>query len=63
VLKKIPQHYGFGSQFIKSFKTLYSKISSNILINGHFSISIDIERGFKQGDVLSFDFSFCVWIP
>ena len=52
-VEKILKHYGFGPQFIKCFKTLYSRISAKILINGHLSISIDIERGFKQGDDLS----------
>ena len=32
---------------------MYSKISAKILINGHLSDSIDIERGYKQGDALS----------
>jgi hypothetical protein len=49
----ILKNYGFGPQFIKCFKTLYSKISAKILINGHLSDSIDIERGYKQGDALS----------
>ena len=52
-VEKILKHYGFGPQFIKCFKTLYSRISAKILINGHLSINIDIERGFKQGDALS----------
>ena len=49
----ILKNYGFGPQFIKCFKTLYSRITAKILINGHLSDSIDIERGYKQGDALS----------
>jgi hypothetical protein len=45
--------YGFGPNFLKTFKLLYSEITAKILINGFFSESIKIERGVKQGDALS----------
>jgi hypothetical protein len=45
--------YGFGNHFIQTFRLLYKDISSKILVNGHMSSSIKIERGVKQGDALS----------
>jgi hypothetical protein len=39
--------------FIRTFETLYNKISAKILVNGFFSEAIKIERGVKQGDALS----------
>jgi hypothetical protein len=51
--KTILRNYGFGPQPINCFKTLYSKISSQLLINGHLSDIIDIKRGYKQVDALS----------
>jgi hypothetical protein len=51
--ERILEKYGFGPQFINCFKTLYSKITAKILVNSHLSDSIDIERGYKQGDALS----------
>jgi hypothetical protein len=45
--------YGFGPKFKQTFKTLYNRITSRILINGYLSDSINIERGVKQGDALS----------
>jgi len=47
------EQYGFGPNFLKSFKTLYKDITARILINGWFSEAIRIERGVKQGDALS----------
>ena len=45
--------YGFGPVFVRTFETLYNKISARILINGFASEAIRIERGVKQGDALS----------
>jgi hypothetical protein len=45
--------YGFGAEFIKTFKTLYKDITARILINGYMSDPIEIKRGVKQGDALS----------
>jgi hypothetical protein len=52
-IETILKNYGFGPQFINCFKTLYSKISAKILINGHLSDNFDIKRGQKQGDTLN----------
>ncbi len=46
-------NYGFGPQFMNCFMAFYSNISAKILLNGHLSDSIDIKRGYKQGDTLS----------
>jgi hypothetical protein len=45
--------YGFGENFVKSFRTLYKNITAKIMINGFYSEAIQIERGVKQGDALS----------
>jgi exonuclease III len=49
VLKK----YGFGTNFIHTFKTLYNNNESTVLLNGYKSGKFKIERGVKQGDALS----------
>jgi hypothetical protein len=49
----ILENYGFGENFRRSFKTLYSSLSAKILVNGYFSEKICIARGVKQGDALS----------
>ena len=45
--------YGFGQLFITSFKTLYTDLTSTILVNGFKTDKISINRGVKQGDALS----------
>jgi len=45
--------YGFGAKYVNSFKTLYKDLTARILIIGHMSEAIKIERGVKQGDALS----------
>ena len=45
--------YGFGPMLIMYFKVLYNNVSAKIMINGHLSEGVDIERGFKQGDAFS----------
>jgi hypothetical protein len=50
--------YGFAPQFITFLKTLYSKISDKILLEGHLSDSINIKRGYKQSVALSCAFFF-----
>ena len=45
--------YGLGPKLVMFFKTLYKNASAKILINGHLSARIGIQRGFKQGDALS----------
>jgi hypothetical protein len=47
------EKYGFGPNFRKAFKILYTDITARIMVNGYFSESIRIERGVKQGDALS----------
>jgi len=52
-IDEVLEKYGFGKSFRLYFKTIYKDISARIIINGHFSESIKIERGVKQGDALS----------
>jgi hypothetical protein len=52
-IKKTLEEYGFGTNFINTFNTLYSNITARILINGFTTDPIKIERGVKQGDALS----------
>ena len=52
-IEKTLEKYGYGPNFIKYFKTLYSGITARVLINGHLSKIIQILRGVKQGDALS----------
>ncbi len=52
-IKETLRAYGFGPMFIRTFETLYNKISAKILVNGFFTESIKIERGVKQSDALS----------
>jgi hypothetical protein len=47
------KQYGFGINFRNFFKVLYNENTSRIMVNGHFSEKINIERGVKQGDALS----------
>ena len=43
----------FGNNFIKWISIMYNSISSQILINGHFSKDVNISRGVRQGCPLS----------
>ena len=52
-IEKTLTRYGYGPNFIKFFRTLYSGLTARILINGHLSNVIKILRGVKQGDALS----------
>ena len=52
-IEKTLKAYGFGPEFIRTFNTLYNKVSSRIIVNGYLSDKINIERGVKQGDALS----------
>jgi hypothetical protein len=51
--KTILLNFGFNPQFINYCTTFNIKISAKILINGHLSGSIDIERGYKEDDDLN----------
>ena len=44
------RRYGFGPKHIKMFELVYKDISARVLINGHLGESLNIKRGFKQGD-------------
>jgi hypothetical protein len=50
---RVLKEYGVGDRFIKFFKVLYKDLTVRVLVNGHFSEKINIERGVKQGDALS----------
>jgi hypothetical protein len=50
---RVLKEYGVGDRFIKYFKVLYKDLTVRVLVNGHFSEKINIERGVKQGDALS----------
>jgi hypothetical protein len=52
-IRKTLEAYGFGSNFVNYFNTLYKGLTARILVNGFFSDAIKIERGVKQGDALS----------
>ena len=52
-ISKTLDFFGFGSSFVKWFKTLYSDISSSVLNNGDFTDFFRISRGVRQGDPLS----------
>ena len=52
-IKKVLEVYGIGEKFIRFFTVLYKDLTVRVLVNGHFSEKIDIERGVKQGDALS----------
>ena len=52
-IEKTLRIYGFGETYIKMFKVLYKDIRARIMVNGHLSDPIEINRGVKQGDALS----------
>ena len=45
--------FGFGSDFIKWIKLLYSDVSASVIVNGHISQSFPYTRGVRQGCCLS----------
>jgi hypothetical protein len=47
------KRYGFGHQFIHTFKVLYTDLKARVLVNGWQTELIDIMNGVKQGDALS----------
>ena len=54
VLKKM----NFPNSFLKTVESLYTNATSKILINGHLTKPIKMEKGIRQGDPLSFIFDF-----
>ena len=53
VLFKCLEVYGFGSNFIRWIKILYTKICSSVLVNQFISETVSILRGVRQGCALS----------
>jgi len=52
-IDKVLEKYGFGDEFRKYFRVLYSNLKSRIMVNGHLTEDFNIGRGVKQGDALS----------
>jgi hypothetical protein len=52
-IEEVLLNYGFGPKLRNTFQVLYKDITARVLVNGHFSSKIRIERGVKQGDALS----------
>lgn len=52
-MMKVLKKFGFGGNFIASFKTLYSNLKASLMINGNIGERFDILKGVKQGDALS----------
>ena len=46
--------FGIGENFIHCVKQIYETARTQILINGFFSNPINLKRGVRQGDPLSF---------
>ena len=51
-IERCLQSFGCG-RFIPIFRTLYSKLTTDIIINGQIVKGFNIARGVKQGDALS----------
>ncbi len=52
-LKKVMERFNFGTKFINWIMMLYKNAVSSIMTNGHFSETININRGLRQGSPLS----------
>ena len=52
-LFKTLERYGFGENFIKWIKIIYSGVTSRVKVNGFLTETIDIRRGVRQGCPLS----------
>ena len=52
-LFKCLEKYGFGTQFIKWIKLLYTDIYSSVITNNHVTNPFKIQRGVRQGCSLS----------
>ncbi len=50
---KMLNKYGFGKNFIKWIKILYTDITSKVKVNGYHTNDFNIERGVRQGCPLS----------
>ena len=52
-LFRLLTHFGFGPDFIRWIKTLYTGANMTIIINGFLTKQIELKRGVRQGDPLS----------
>ena len=52
-LKKALSSFNFGPSVCKWFELFHSKAKSCVINNGHMSIFFSLERGCRQGDLLS----------
>lgn len=52
-LFRVPEKLGFGNNFVKWIKILYSNVGSRVNINGNIGNVIKQLRGVRQGDPLS----------
>ncbi len=52
-LEKVLQQFNFGPKFINWIVMLYAHAKSTIMTNGHFSETISLKRGLRQGSPLS----------
>ncbi len=60
-IEDILYKYNFPISIIKMFKTLYTSVTSKVLINGFMSKNFKLNRSVKQGDALScILFNLCV---
>ena len=53
LLIKLLCKFNFGPMIIGQIKTIYKKMTSRLIINGHVTNSFDITRSVRQGDGLS----------
>ena len=48
-LLKVMQSFGFGPNFLRWIKILYTNLKSRIIVNGYFTNIIEINRSVRQG--------------
>jgi len=53
VLWDILKEYRFPAEFVNLIKAMYSKAKTSIMINGVIPAPIKVERGVRQGDLMS----------
>ena len=52
-LIRVLEAFGFGPSFIRWITVLYTDISSSVIVNGHISAELSIQRSVRQGCPLS----------
>ena len=52
-LKRCLKAFGFPETYIDQVETVYTGLKASVLINGHFTETINIDQSVKQGDSLS----------